>query len=290
MKYVYVRINTTYKINKEEVDKPKMIKAIFIDIDGTLRDSKEQINKRTIESIKKVASKGILVVICSGRPRKYTEDISKQCNASKYIICSNGGAIYDYKEKRVIYENVMNKNACIDLYKIAVEAGVRFIMNVGENRVVNHIKHHDGSEIEMKTNIETFIKENNVVQCVIVDEDLEKIRKLKPAIEKIKKVKINNQHKALIDSNTKQGGSIYYDIANMDCNKGNAIKKFCKTMSIDLSDTIAIGDGHNDISMFQMVGYSVAMENAAEDVKAYANEVTATNEENGVAQFLEKLI
>ena len=55
----------------------------------------------------------------------------------------------------------------------------------------------------------------------------------------------------------------------MDCNKGNAIKKFCKTMSIDLSDT---------------------MENAAEDVKAYANEVTATNEENGVAQFLEKLI
>ena len=52
-----------------------MIKAIFIDIDGTLRDSNRNLSERTLETIKEVSEKGILVILCSGRPRKYTEEI-----------------------------------------------------------------------------------------------------------------------------------------------------------------------------------------------------------------------
>ena len=74
-----------------------MYKAIFIDIDGTLKDSKGNINQRTINAIKKVTQKGILVVICTGRPRGYTQDISENCFASKYVISSNGGNIYDMR-------------------------------------------------------------------------------------------------------------------------------------------------------------------------------------------------
>lgn len=70
-----------------------MIKAIFIDIDGTLRDSNKNLSRNTIEMIRRVGQKGILVVLCSGRPRKYTEDLSRECFASKYIITSNGANI-----------------------------------------------------------------------------------------------------------------------------------------------------------------------------------------------------
>ena len=77
-----------------------MIKAIFIDIDGTLRDSNRNLSAKTIETIKKVSEKGILVILCSGRPRKYTEEISRKCFASKYIITSNGGNIYDYEQNK----------------------------------------------------------------------------------------------------------------------------------------------------------------------------------------------
>lgn len=267
-----------------------MYKAIFIDIDGTLRDNKRNISKRTISAIKRVTEKGILVVICSGRPRQYTEDISKECYASRYIITSNGGNIYDYRENKIMYVNSMDKQACLELYEIANQVDARFIMNVGANRVVSKLKYFDGSEVELKTDIKTFINENDIAQCIIADEDFEKIKNLKTAIEKIENVEIKNQHKSLVDRNTPKEGTIYYDIANIDSCKGNAVVKLCHMLDIDLKDAVAIGDDYNDISMFKVVGHSVAMENANYDVKQYVDEITLSNEEEGVAVFLEKLL
>ena len=63
-----------------------MYKVIFIDIDGTLRDNNKKISDRTIDAIENITKKGIFVILCSGRPRKYTENLSRQCKASKYII------------------------------------------------------------------------------------------------------------------------------------------------------------------------------------------------------------
>lgn len=267
-----------------------MYKAIFIDIDGTLRNSERNITEKTKEIIKKVTAKGILVVLCSGRPRKYTENVSKEANASKYIITSNGGSIYDYEENRILYANAMNKDACIELYKIASEVNARFIMDVGSNRVVNRLKFFDGSEEELKTDIESFVKENDVLQCVIADKDFEKIKGLKTKIEKIAKVAIKNQHKSLLDETVPKEGSIYYDVSNEETNKGNAIRKFCEILNIELKDTVGIGDDYNDLSMFKVVGYSVAMGNANDEIKKQVNEVTVSNDENGVAVFLEKLL
>lgn len=86
-----------------------MIKAIFIDIDGTLRNSERELSIKTINTIKKVTENGILVILCSGRPRKYTEKISRECFASKYIITSSGGNIFDYEQNKVLYINKMDK-------------------------------------------------------------------------------------------------------------------------------------------------------------------------------------
>lgn len=265
-----------------------MYKAIFIDIDGTLRDSKEHISDKTIEMIKKVTEKEILVILCSGRPRKYTEDISRECGASKYIITSGGSNIYDYETNEVLYVNRMNKQACIELYHIAEEANVRFIMNVGDGRVVNKLKHSD--EIELKTDIETFVNENDVVQCVISDSNFENIKKIKGKIEKVKNVEIKNQSKNLIGNMETTRKSGYCDVANIETSKGNGIKELCNKLQIDLKDTIGIGDDFNDIAMFQMVGYRVVMGNANDEIKQYADEVTLSNENDGVAVFLEKLL
>lgn len=135
-----------------ETEKYKNYKAIFIDIDGTLRDQKRNISNRTIQTIKKVTEKGILVILCSGRPRKYTENISRECFASKYIITSNGGNVYDYKEEKIMYVNIMDKQACLELYQIA------------------------------------FINNNDIEQCIIADRDFEKIKNLRTSIENVKAV------------------------------------------------------------------------------------------------------
>lgn len=267
-----------------------MYKAIFIDIDGTLRDDNENISERTIKAIKNITQKGILVVLCSGRPIKYTENISRECRASNYIITSNGGSIYNYENNETLYINKMDKKAVIELYKIAQKVNARFIMDIADSRIVNRLKHLDGSEIELEISVEEFVNQNDIIQCVIADSDFEKIKSIKGKIEKVKNVEIKNQHKNLIDETAPRKGSAYYDVAAIESNKGNAIKKFCKMLNIDLKDVVAIGDSINDIPMFKVVGHSVAMGNANDKVKEYANEVTESNEDDGVAVFLEKLL
>ncbi|HCC04640.1 MAG TPA: hypothetical protein DEP51_07350 [Clostridiales bacterium] len=266
-----------------------MIKAIFIDIDGTLRDSDRNLSSRTINALKKVTDKGILVILCSGRPRKYTEQISRECFASKYIITSSGGMIYDYEENKVLYVNEMNKEALIKLYEIANPEDVRYIMNVGEGRVVNKVKHAD-QEIQLDEDIKDFVYNNPVIQCTIADSDFDKIKNLIPKINKVKNVEIKNRHKSLLDDKFKDDKTVFCDIANINSNKGNAVKKLLEILNISKEDTIAIGDDNNDLSMFEQVGYRVAVDNAIDIVKEKADEITLSNDDDGVAVYLEKLL
>lgn len=266
-----------------------MIKAIFIDIDGTLRDSNQKLSQKTIDTIKKVTDKGILVILCSGRPRKYTEQVSRECFASKYIITSGGGNIYDYEQNKILYINEMNKEALIKLYEIANPEDVRFIMNVGEARVANKIKHPDQEE-KLEESIEDFVYKHDVVQCTIADSNFDKIKKLIPEIEKVENVEIKNKHKSLVDTKFIDHNTIYCDIANIESNKGNAVKKLLGILNISKEDTIAIGDDNNDLSMFEQVGYRVAVDNAIDIVKEKADEITLSNDEDGVAIFLDKLL
>ena len=77
------------------------------------------------------------------------------------------------------------------------------------------------------------------------------------------------------------------DIMAPDTTKAEAIKNLTKMLKIDLSQTIALGDGTNDIEMFETVGYKIAMKNAVKELHERANMVTKTNNEDGVAIALE---
>ena len=249
-----------------------MYKAIFIDIDGTLRNSNEVITKRTVHSIKNITERGVFVVLCSGRSREFTENISRESNASKYIITSNGADIYDYVEKRAIYSNIMSKSAIIQLYEISVKYNLRFIMNVGDNRVIDKLAPYDNPNEKLEIPIEEFLEQNDVVQCLLTDQEFNKIKEILPYIERIDGVAIKNQHKELINPEAPKTGSAFCDIANEDSSKGNAIIKLCEFLNIDLKDTVAIGDDFNDVTMFNVAGHSVAMDNANDEVKEYADE------------------
>lgn len=266
-----------------------MYKAIFIDIDGTLRNNNNIISKRTILAIKKVIKKGTLVVLCSGRPRKYVEEISRECNASRYIITSNGGIIYDYEENKIIHKSTIEKQACIELFKLSEQFNTTVIIDTEEMQVANKLEKSNSTIKHLDTNIETYANENNILLCTIKDENFEKMLEIRKKIEKIENVEIKQEIKSLGDNNTSKKESMYYFIGNKETCKGKAIERFCKILTINLKDTVAIGDDFNDISMFKVVGHSVAMANATDEVKKYADEITLSNEDDGVAVFLENL-
>lgn len=88
----------------------------------------------------------------------------------------------------------------------------------------------------------------------------------------------------------KDDKTIFCYIANIDSNKGNAVKKLLEILNIKKEETIAIGDDINDLSMFEQVGYKVAVDNAIDIVKENADEITLSNDEEGVAVFLDKIL
>ena len=200
-----------------------MYKAIFIDIDGTLKNDIGEISNRTKEAIKNIVETGIKVVICSGRPIKSAIQVSKMSLASEYIITSNGAYGYNYKENKCIFKNPMKKEACIKLYYIAKENDVNFIMNTEKGRFV--LKETDNEyDTLLKEPIESFVEKLDVMQCLLQDKSFEKIRNLKLNVEKIENVGIKNQSKALTNPNEKPREVTYFDIADEKTSKGFGAK------------------------------------------------------------------
>lgn len=268
-----------------------MYKAVFIDIDGTLRNDERKISLRTKETIKKCVENNILIVLCSGRPKHSTEEISIEANASPYIIASNGAEVYDYKENKVVFLNPMKKEACKKIYDIAIKNDCKYIMNLEDKRVITRKDKASSIEDVLLTEpINEFIENHDIMQCLIQDFDFEKIKSLKTEIEEIEGIEIKNQSKALTNPDFKPLETTYYDIADIKTSKGLGVEKFCKYYNINPKETIAIGDDFNDIAMFQKVGLSVVMGNANKYVKQKANIITKTNNEDGVAYILEKLL
>lgn len=272
-----------------------MYKLIFIDIDGTLRNSKREISQRSINIIKKLKDIDIKVVLASGQSVGKVQNISEQCGASEYIIASSGAEVINCKTNEEISVSGLSIDNCQKIYELCEENKVGCILHIGNELLLNNYNFNiDNSNIKctiIKSNIVDHIKEQNktITQCVILDTNIEKILKIKNEIDKMNDVKIINQSKCLTNNIFPLIDHCFIDIAALDASKGNAASKLANYLNIPLNDTIAIGDDRNDIELFKMVGYSVAMGNAIPAIKDIANYITLSNDNDGVAVFLEKL-
>ena len=267
-----------------------MYKIIFSDLDGTLRNSNREVSQRTKDDIQKLMDMGVGVILCSGRPRCELERISRECNASRYIISSNGAEVYDSITKKVIYRDLVNIQSIISAYEIAQKEDCIFVMHSGNVRIVNKYKYKDETEIIPREGIVAAAYDNNIVQCTIINKDFEKMKKVRKEILKIPNIKIANESKCFNDKTIIPNDSIYCDLVDGETSKGIAINKICEILNVKKEETIGIGDSYNDIELLSNVGYSVAMGNAVKKLQNKAKEVTDTNDFDGAAKFFEKII
>lgn len=257
-----------------------MVKVIFIDIDGTLVNSAKQVTDRTKKAIKMAVSNGFLIVICSGRPRAFVERISKEGGASPYIISSNGAEVYNYQTKQVLYRECLSLDICHRLLKFMRQSRVKLIFQTGDREIL----------YDANYDLDFHFQENEVLQVVLYGDNYAKIKSLRPKLEEIPALKIIYQSDCLYDMTKKIPDIVNYDIVSPYVSKGNGIQAFCKLLGISIQQTIGIGDNYNDIDMFQSVNYVAVMGNANEVIKSYGNQILKSNEEDGVAIFLEQLV
>lgn len=268
-----------------------MIKAVFIDIDETLTNSQREITKETQDEIKRCVEKGIKIILASGRSRKEAMDFQEQIGTSPYIISSNGASCYDAIEAKEIYNESLKKEVVKELLEYSKRNKYKLKLNYKDKLVLNEASFPDEKD-KVKTieELEKIIEEEDIVQCVVADSDIEKMKKFKMFLEEnFYDIKIVNESKRLKNPELKPSKSYYCDIASANVSKGRAILAVCKYLNLEKEEIVTIGDGENDVSMFETTPNSVAMENALESIKKQAKYLTATNDENGVAEVLKKL-
>lgn len=276
-------------------------KIIFIDIDGTLVNDEKQVSQRTINKIKKLKEKGIITVLTSGRPYGSIEKYSIQCDAMPYLIGSNGAITRNIEKDEDFFIKNLEKQKVLEILKIIRKHNLYTTITVSGNIITDTQKYglipEYRPEIIETESLEEYIDkiERPIIKFSIVDEEKEKLENIRK--ELIDKFDITMTPVDIMGLTQKQrkvkngyiSNPYITDIMAPNTTKGDAIRNLSKYLKIDLSQTIAIGDGRNDIEMFETVGYKIAMKNAVKELYERADIITTTNNNEGVADALEKI-
>ena len=260
----------------------KNTKIVFVDLDGTLKNSHQKISMKNKVIIEKLSNLGILIVFTTGRPLNYTISLSKQFSASNYVISSNGAEIYNYFNKKIIYNSIIPKETIIKLNELIKKYNLFFIANCLLKSYTNKDFGDPGKKI---VNSLEDILDEKISQLIVESFDIETMKIFKKELMNIPNIKIANKSQNTKDSNK----ILFYDITNKEVTKGNAIKILCDYLKIDINKTMAIGDSDNDIEMLQIANIKIAMSNATDSLKKVAKFITLSNDQEGVAIVLERL-
>ena len=255
---------------------------IAIDSDGTLRHSDGAISERTKKIIKKHIDNGNIIVICTGRPRYHTLKISNEVGITNYLISSNGTEVYDNINNKIIYVSYLSNDICKKVYKDTRIRNLRAIFVSENTEYSTEFVRNDSQVLLTDENMEELLN-NKIKQIMIIDSNIDEVKKYQDLVEKEYKLNIMN-------SSYEEKEEIWFSIASNASSKGIALEKLAEYLNIPISNTIAIGNDKNDVSMFKKAGTSVCMSNALEDIKKEASYITLSNDQDGVAEYLEKIL
>lgn len=270
------------------------IRLIAFDLDGTLLNGQKQLSENTVKELKECVCRGIEIIPCTGRVWKAIPDFIRNFPGIHYAITANGAKVEDVKEGRLINERQMSCKKTVELlnwgrqfrlmYDIYTD-GRGFI----EERFIGHMSEYG---------VVPWMEEVILGSRKPVPDVVEMMLKLNQPAEKINyffgDMEERARIRALLSSrdDVVVCSSIPYNLELNEpgATKGEALLRLADYVGLDPSQTMCFGDGENDISMLQMAGVGVAMENGIEAAKEAADYVTASNEEDGVARMLERLL
>lgn len=262
------------------------IKAIFLDLDGTLNNDEKIITPRTKAALMEAQQRGIRVVLASARPAPglYKErDLLRLQTYGGILMSYNGGMLVDAASGKVLFETAMDMELARSVLRFLETLPVTPIIDDGKEFFVTDPK---GYQVEYEC-------QNNRMTCKQV-ENLADFLSFAPikilmsvAPEKCKQTQELIACRLPKELTVVQTAPFYLEVIPSVINKGQGVLDTCKVLGIDPRETVAFGDAENDIPMLQKAGVGVAMGNAAEKVKEAADAVTATNNEDGIAVWLE---
>lgn len=271
------------------------IKLISFDLDGTFLDESKSIPERNLQAIEAAAAQGVHIVPATGRTYTGLPDTLKELPFIRYYITANGSCIYDKKEGKALsrsmiplelalrfYEHLDSLPVVYDCYMESSGYMSRHMWEQLDNYVphphmLRHIKSMRQPVDDLKTYLIAQGAELLKMQMFFKDhEERERQLQLLPRL-----------FPELVFSSSIPGN---IEVNILGGTKGQALLKLCELLGLDISQSMALGDGSNDRDMIKTAGLGVAMENAEPGLLPLADYVTAHCNEAGFAQAIEKFV
>ncbi len=280
-----------------------MYKMIILDLDGTLLNDYKKISEENINSIKRAyEEKGILSVIATGRPLGYVNEICDlygNCFAN-YIIACNGAIIKDSKANQYIHKVTFTNEEVLNLRNIFLQEKADYMMLYTDEQVI--IEAEDSRRLENSgnnlgnkrtkvENIEKVVNNSNLTKLLcLIGGNIPALENIIKKINTLERIESSVICHYLCKTEAGTFESKYIDIMKKGCSKKNAIQILADKLGIKQEEIIVMGDGGNDISMFECAGLKIAMANAEPYLKEKADFVTTSNNDSGVAKAIQKFI
>ena len=266
-----------------------MYKIIALDMDGTLLNSDKIITEKTKIALQAARNKGVKVVLASGRPidglRKYLKELDL-VDKDEYVLSYNGSLVQETKGDAIIHESGLKGSDLRYIYSLSSKLGVNIHAFSGKDGLITP-KISKYTEVEAELNgidikIVDFEKvhvDENIIKIMLIDDEVI----LDAALAKLPKEVFERY-------NVVKSTPFFLEIINKEGNKGQGLKALAKHLNVKREEIIAVGDAGNDIDMIKYAGLGVAMGNATDEVKDLANYQTSSNNEDGIAEIVERFI
>ena len=265
-------------------------KLLVLDVDGTLLNDEREISKRTLAALLKVQQMGVRIVLASGRPTYGLMPLAKTLELGNYggfVLSYNGCQIIKAQNGEILFERRINPEMLPYLEKKARKNGFAIFT------------YHDDTLITDSPDNEYIKNEALLNNLKIIRED-----EFSTAIDfaPCKCMLVSDKEKALIGLeqhwekrlagtlDTFRSEPYFLEVVPCGVNKANTLGALLEHLGVTREEVIAVGDGVCDVTMLQLAGMGVAMGHSQDSVKVCADYVTASNEEDGVALAVEKLI
>ncbi len=245
----------------------RKFKAIICDIDGTLIINKKEAlpSKKVIAAIKK-ANKLIHFTIATSRPLFIAQPIIDALAISEPCVLGGGAQIYDSFLKQVVWEKQLNPTSVKQVTNILKGSAAQvFFFNGFKNLTLDALGGH------------------GVLHFWVHGIEIGELHQLEVALAKINNLSIHriaSWKKGLTD----------LLITHKNGSKEHGIRKLLKILGLKKGEVIAVGDGMNDLPLFKACGFKVAMGNAGPELKAVADYVAPSVEDDGIVDVIKKFI
>lgn len=274
------------------------IKVIIMDVDGTLTNTQKVITPKTKEALLKAEEQGAILVLASGRPTSGLLDIAKELKMDQHhglLVSYNGSKVIDCETMETLFNQalsveegkaVLEHMKKFEKVRPMIDKGdYMFVNNVYDNMIQFNGAPFDVIQYESRGGKFKLCEVDDLAE--FVDFELNKILTTSdPEYLQAHYQEMMEPFKETLSCMFT--GPFYFEFTAQGIDKAKALDTVLIPKGYKKEEMIAFGDGHNDASMVRYAGTGVAMANAVQDLKDIADEVTLSNDEDGIAVTLAK--